>query len=176
MKLLEDQVKAGDAVEIAGFSSYFVTKEGRVFHGDREISCSPDCRGYPQVTLCGRQDGRYVEKHAYVHRLVLCSFVGPRPVGMVCRHLNGNQKDNRLENLAWGTIAENNRDRVKHGTIPRAERHHKATISNEVAALIKRFFLRHSGYGSVDFISRWLGVSKSIASRIKVGKAWRVIA
>lgn len=53
---------------------------------------------------------------AKVHQLVLEAFVGPRPEGMVTRHLNGDPSDNRLTNLAWGTHAENNADTVQHGT------------------------------------------------------------
>lgn len=59
-----------------------------------------------------------------VHTLVLEAFVGPRPEGAVCRHLNGNPKDNRLANLAWGTPGENRRDTVKHGNDPRASKTH----------------------------------------------------
>ena len=52
----------------------------------------------------------------YVHALVAEAFVGPRPEGAVCRHLNGNSRDNRPENLAWGTQAENIQDMHRHGT------------------------------------------------------------
>lgn len=52
----------------------------------------------------------------YLHHIVLEAFVGPRPPGMQCRHLNGNSLDNRLENLQWGTAREDNYDRVRHGT------------------------------------------------------------
>ncbi|MFV0400614.1 MAG: HNH endonuclease signature motif containing protein [Oscillospiraceae bacterium] len=51
-----------------------------------------------------------------VHKLVLEAFVGVRPEGMVCRHLNGNSLDNRLLNLCWGTPQENVRDSIRHGT------------------------------------------------------------
>lgn len=51
-----------------------------------------------------------------IHRVVLESFVGPRPEGQECRHLNGNPLDNRLENLCWGTRKENAHDAIKHGT------------------------------------------------------------
>ncbi len=51
-----------------------------------------------------------------VHVLVAEAFIGPRPEGSECRHLNGNPADNRVSNLAWGTRSENNRDAVAHGT------------------------------------------------------------
>ena len=58
-----------------------------------------------------------------VHRLVLEAFVGPRPQGMQCRHLNGHKRDNRLINLCWGTSAENAADRDRHGRTARGDEH-----------------------------------------------------
>ena len=68
----------------------------------------------------------------YIHRLVLETFVGPCPEGHCARHLNGSASDNRLENLTWGTPAENSGDMVKHGTSRRGERarHGKLTEDN----------------------------------------------
>lgn len=51
-----------------------------------------------------------------VHRLILLAFRGRPAPGRVARHLNGDPTDNRIENLEWGTVAENNRDQVQHGT------------------------------------------------------------
>lgn len=69
--------------------------------------------GYAGVSLA--RDGRKVRRQ--VHQLVLESFQGARPTGKhVVRHLNGNYLDNRVENLAWGTAAENMGDQVTHGT------------------------------------------------------------
>src|SRR5262245_18248010 len=52
-------------------------------------------------TVCIRNaEGRPVSRH--VHVLVLETFVGPRPAGQQCRHLDGNKENNRLTNLAWG--------------------------------------------------------------------------
>lgn len=59
-----------------------------------------------------------------VHRLVLAAFVGPRPHGMLTRHLNGKRDDNRLVNLAYGTASENMADRLEHGNDPQANRTH----------------------------------------------------
>lgn len=46
-------------------------------------------------------------KSYLVHRLVLETFVGECPEGCVCDHISRNRDDNRLENLRWVTIKEN---------------------------------------------------------------------
>lgn len=80
-------------------------------------SLCADKAGYSRVTLkvCG------VRRCHLVHHLVLEAFVGPKPPGMECRHLNGNPADNRLANLQWGTSSENSYDVVRHG-------HHHGSI------------------------------------------------
>lgn len=62
-----------------------------------------------------------------VHKLVLLAFRGPRPAGLIARHRNGQNQDNKATNLRWGTVTQNNRDTVKHGrhrpgTLVRLER------------------------------------------------------
>ena len=47
--------------------------------------------------------------------LMLEAFVGPRPPGELARHLNDDSLDDRLENLAWGTHADNRRDAWRNG-------------------------------------------------------------
>jgi len=42
-----------------------------------------------------------------VHRLVLEAFDGPCPDGMESLHADGDGKNNRIENLRWGTHTEN---------------------------------------------------------------------
>ena len=79
-------------------------------------SLHTDKAGYPRVTL--KSNG--VSRNHLVHHLVLEAFVGPKPAGQECRHLNGNPADDRLENLQWGTSSENKHDIVRHG------RHHSA--------------------------------------------------
>lgn len=68
--------------------------------------------GYVQVTLC--RDGQ--QENRKVHHLVLETFVGPRPSGMHACHGDGDTFNNSLSNLRWGTVSENNLDKVRHGT------------------------------------------------------------
>lgn len=70
--------------------------------------------GYQVVTLyvAGKPLTRLV------HILVLEAFVGPKPLGMETRHLDGNPANNVLTNLTYGTPRENAADRDTHGTDP----------------------------------------------------------
>lgn len=75
------------------------TWAGRILNGKL------DNKGYYQVALNGHT--------VRVHRLVLAAFVGPS--SMLGRHLDGNSKNNTLENLRYGTPLENSADRIAHG-------------------------------------------------------------
>ena len=86
---------------IPGYPMYQVDRKGQVFslHSDKFLSQYTDTRGYRTVAL--------EQATNYVHRLVLVTFVGPRPEGMECLHLDGDPGNNNLPNLRWGTHKEN---------------------------------------------------------------------
>lgn len=69
-------------------------------------------KGYQGVSLC--LDGKV--KGFYVHHLVAAAFIGPRPEGLDVCHNNGDQTDNRIENLRYDTVNGNMRDSIAHGT------------------------------------------------------------
>ena len=52
-----------------------------------------------------------------IHALVAAAFIGPRPEGMVVRHINGDASNNAATNLAYGTPSENERDKRGHGLL-----------------------------------------------------------
>jgi hypothetical protein len=115
--------------DVPGYEGqYQVSNEGRVRSLDREIEQmsrwgSPYRRKVDGVIL---RPGRMPAGHMSVslgrfnsqcvHKLVLLAFVGTAPDGHECLHENGDPADNRLENLRWGSRADNIRDAVRHGT------------------------------------------------------------
>lgn len=95
-----------------------------------------------------------------VHQLVMTTFEGPCPSGMEVLHINGNPKDNRCENLRYGTRRENILDVLFQGKPWR-----KLTI--EDAEAIK--FGLHTGIKGAE-LARMYGVSQNTISSIKKGK------
>jgi hypothetical protein len=63
-------------------------------------------RGYLYVSL-SKKGKHHVRT---IHYLMMLTFVGQRPEGMDVRHLDGNKKNNSLDNLAYGTRKENIHD------------------------------------------------------------------
>ncbi len=119
-------------------------------------------RGYQWVKL-----GRSAQIR--IHVLVLETFVGPRPEGLICRHLDGNPLNNHVNNLRWGTAEENYDDRRRHGTDNTGSRHGRATVNEDQVLVIKRRLAtgeRHKDIAA-DF-----GVNRGVVSAISAGKSW----
>lgn len=161
-----------------------VTRSGR--RGGQILRQQPNTAGYPTVYLC--RDG--VRHTRMVHRLVARAFHGlaPRYVDgtgrirrMETRHLDGNPGNPRADNLCWGTKAENAADRSVHGTDGRGDRHWTRAKPHRIArgesvgssklAAADIPLIRIDGR-SQDVIASEYGVSQSLISQIKSGKAW----
>lgn len=104
-----------------------------------------------------------------VHRLVIQAFRGLAPKGYQCRHLNGNPSDNRIENLQWGTAAENYNDRRGHGTANDGERHGNAKLTDDAVRAI-----RSSDEPGPALANRY-GVTPSTISGVRLRKSWRLV-
>lgn len=113
--------------DIPGVPGYKASADGHIH------SFASNWRGYGprQLEECTEKDGyKYVRVQINgkrelkrVHALVCLAFHGPYTIGQETRHLNGDRKDNRAENLAWGTRQENANDRLAHGNAPRGKTH-----------------------------------------------------
>lgn len=116
----------------------FAESDGTLWHVWQPITSS-DNQGRPRFGLSAHQDGPQRTTNVRVQNLVADANLGPRPQGMVLRHLDGAPTNNRPENLAYGSMAENMADRARHGRTQRGETHAASKLSNaEVEAIRER--------------------------------------
>ncbi|SDQ83102.1 NUMOD4 motif-containing protein [Curtobacterium sp. UNCCL20] len=109
--------------DIAGARGHYqVSSEGRVrftgsvlprYESPRHVKLTPYPDGYLHASIHNRQ--------RKVHRLVAEAFHDNPDHHPLVRHLDGDQRNNRASNLAWGTHAMNTADAQRHGTIPTAQ-------------------------------------------------------
>jgi hypothetical protein len=158
------------APEIPGWPGYRATTGGSIlyFRNGRWRplrTCVQDV--YVQAKL--RRNGKRSTLH--VHKLILLAHVGPCPDGMVCRHLDGNPRNNRLSNLKWGTPLENAADTIRHGRTPRGSQIRAAKLREGEVAQI-RWYVANRGYTPKMVATCW-HISEAQASQICSGKAWK---
>lgn len=124
-----------------------------------------DKDGYHIVCLCNA--GR--KQTVRVHAIALATFVGSCPDGMVCRHLDGNQTNNSVSNLAWGTPLENSQDMILHGTSNKGDRHGMVKLTDADVLAIRA---RAASGESQTSIARDFPVTQSNVSLIVRRKKW----
>ncbi len=156
---------------IPGWPGYHATEDGRIASTRRgvlrELVPERTVHGYHRVCLMPANGGP--AEHHSVHALVLLTFVGPRPEGEQARHLNGIRTDNRRENLAWGTVAENHDDKRVHGTVARGSRQGSAILDE---AAVREIKARLAGGATAMALAAEFGVSRSTVDAIKHGRNW----
>jgi len=108
---------------IKGYENYFISEKGDIYsnrpnNGVQIRKQTIDPSGYCRIRLT--KNGETLR----VHREVLKAFDRqPRYVYLdnktiqieLCRHLDGNPRNNKLTNLKWGTPKENSADQIIHG-------------------------------------------------------------
>lgn len=162
--------------DIRGFEGWYqVSSLGRVRSLDRFISHyrggkrlykgslvkSQDKRGYNQVRL--KKDGK--SYYFQVHRLVAIEFIDDTKQNLQVNHIDGNKKNNNLDNLEWVTPSENIQHALKIGRFSDVQ---KLKAEDVLKIRDSKKPLRSLG-------SEY-GVSSVIIHRVKSGKSYKRIA
>ena len=157
-----DSIPAGD------YRLIVTGKQGKLYavfdHGlvwsvleKRYIKGAKDRDGYQVVTVGGLR--------TKLHRLILYVFRGASgKKGMVSRHLDGNPSNNRIDNLAWGTLIENWNDKRLHGTATVGEKSGRVKLTDPEVQSIR------VALESTKELARRYGVSDSLVRLIRAGK------
>lgn len=170
---------------VEGFPGYMVGTDGSIW-SCRKIGAKPGLgdkwrrlkpwRGtatsypYLKVNLC--QDGKVCTRE--IHRIVLETFVGPRPDGMVACHSPDREKTNcNLDNLRWDTRLDNFLDAVTDNTASVGEKMPTAKLKNEWIPIIRKRYA--SGEVTQSQLGREYGVSRRVIGFVVNYRTYRFI-
>jgi len=109
-----------------------------------------------------------------VHILVCTAFHGLKPEpSMATRHLDGDKLNSKPNNLCWGTYAENEADKRRHGRTALGEKQGIAKLTDEAVKII-RASIPYGLWNSKD-AAEVFGVSPSRINAIARGIGWEHI-
>jgi hypothetical protein len=93
----------------------------------------------------------------------------PEP-GEEGRHLDGVRTNNLLENLAWGTPADNTADKMRHGTawVPVGEAHGRSKLTERDVQCIRAGVAKQTKAS----LAKQFGVSEHCISSVAKRRTW----
>lgn len=153
---------------------YEVSDLGRVRRVGRRVlkaTINPQT-GYENVTLCRAP----VQITKAVHRIVIETFTGPCPEGLIVNHIDGDKINNAHLNLEYVTYSENMQHAVRLGllinfAVTRGEESATAKITEAQAVVIKAAW--HAGGETTRQISTRLVVPLYCVRNIAQGRTWK---
>ena len=92
---------------IDGFPDYFVTTEGKIYSARRGTYLNPTKGTRDGYLMALLPDCSGVRKGLRIHRLVAQAFIQNPEQKPCVNHIDGNRKNNSVENLEWVTHSEN---------------------------------------------------------------------
>jgi len=120
------------------------------------LSAKPNKRGYCGLTI--HKNG--VGEKFFVHRLVALTFIANPECKLTVNHINGIKHDNRVDNLEWNTIEENNQHAIDSGL-------NEKKVSDKDVLEIKRLYSETRI--PISEIAKKFGLSVSQVSRLCLG-------
>lgn len=129
--------------------------------------------GYLRIGVyCGNKK----HKSFYIHRLLAINFIDNPEGKNEVNHIDGNTKNNSLDNLEWVTKSENGLHAYKIGLNKPSpsigEKNCNAVLNDELVRNIKIMFF--SGMRQCDIVKK-LGLNKYLVSNVVLNKTWKHI-
>lgn len=166
---MTDEMKHKQFVPFPRNKKYLVNRCGEIFslHRNKIMYQSRSFRGYRTVAISC--------KTINVSRVVLITFCGEPPSPKHhAAHRDGNKINNHIDNLYWATARENERDKIKHGTVLHGEKAQFAKLTAEDVKLIRSKYRPAKRIPSnVEELATEFRVNQTTINSIVRGHTWK---
>lgn len=160
-QFVAEVLKTGMVIVDAAQGKVYVRRGpgGLILKSPREVR-GTNIHGYLHVKLSINGEKRSVR----LHRVIWVSVHGVIPDGMVIHHKNNIKSDNRIENLAVVTPAENSRLAALDGLYLTGDRNKRTKLTSDCVAKIRSDYVM--GKGTLRQLAKAYGISKSRVSQL----------
>ena len=156
---------------VKGFDDYFVTRDGEIYSKKykeiRKLKHGYTLNGYGCVNLCKKGKA----KTHRISRLVAQHFIDNPENKPQVNHIDGNKKNNRVENLEWCTSLENVKHAFEIGLMP-DRKGENAGMSKLKDEQVKEIYLSDKRQ---RILAKKFKVNQSTIHYIKSNKTWKHI-
>ena len=166
VKDYEDIYMISNLGRIKSLDRYYTDSNGIQFFRKGKILSNKKTNGmgYSITTLCNK--GKKSNK--YIHRLVAEAFLPNLENLPQVNHIDGNKKNNVIDNLEWSSALQNINHAIINKLTPLGELSVKAKLTDKQAEEI--YLLSIKGEVSQEKIGNMFGISQQTVLDIKKGK------
>jgi len=158
---------------IPNFSRYKISSDGDLYGiNGRKMKLFKTAKGYFRTSLVC-DDGK--KRTMLIHRLVAMTFIPEVDDKPYINHKDGNKTNNKIDNLEWCTVKENNIHAYKNGLARHfvGEDHGNSKLNNKTVLSIRSTYKK--GKISYQSLAEKYGVGKSMIGYIIQNKNWKHI-
>ena len=152
-----------DDIEVSTYGRLRNSKTGTVYR------LHENQKGYIQVCVA---KGRKSKKVIKMHKAVAETFLD----GFVVNHIDGDKKNNVVENLEWCTPSQNTIHAYKTGLMPKdmnkGEKNHNTTLKKADVEKIRSEYIPRDREHGTRALGKKYGVDHMTISRIVRGLSW----
>jgi hypothetical protein len=152
--------------ELDGLSGYYITDDGRVFHGERELKTYRDKDSYVLIGITVKRKTTTYK----VHRLVAQAFIDNPDNLPEVNHIDGNKWNNCVDNLEWVSHRENLRHASEKRLFRYGEDHPHSKLSQQEADHIRNLY-GTGNYTQME-LSKMFNSSPMVVNRIVNNKTY----
>lgn len=162
-------------INISGLEDYSITKDGKIYSqkSNKFLKIGTSTKGYSHVFLMN--GGK--SKAYYVHRLLMLTYFPPKDDSLVVNHIDGDKKNNRLDNLEWVTNRQNLLHALDSGLRKMDSFDHKGENNPNSKLKKEDVVFIYESLKNKDFSQKQLSerfeVSQMSISNIKNKKKWK---